>query len=143
MFSLFKFKRPAGDHSFKLPSLDKQNLGKTGEQLARAYLERRGYEIMACNYRVRSGEIDLIACDADTLVFVEVKTRRGQSHGHPLEAVTPAKQRQLSKVALEYLSRHDSPERPVRFDVVSILLSTAGHFEIELMKNAFESSIEL
>ncbi|MDA8165282.1 MAG: YraN family protein [Desulfobacteraceae bacterium] len=112
-------------------------VGRQGEELARRHLERHGYRIIACNYRVRFGEIDLIAEEGETLVFIEVKTRTGPTHGHPLEAVTPAKQRQLARVALEYLSR-ERGERPVRFDVVAVLLNTSGPPRIEIIRNAFE-----
>jgi putative endonuclease len=114
-----------------------QTVGRTGEELARLHLERHGYRILACNYRVRFGEIDLIAEDGGALVFIEVKTRTGSTHGHPLEAVTAAKQRQLARVALDYLSR-EPREQPLRFDVVAVLLGKVGPPRIEVVKNAFE-----
>ena len=113
------------------------SLGKQGELLARAYLEQAGYTILAYNYRARSGELDIVAEEAGTLVFVEVKTRKDTSFGSPFEAVTMKKQRQMAKVALEYLGRHGGPERPARFDVVAVTFAGEAP-RIELMKNAFE-----
>lgn len=115
-------------------------VGRRGEELARRHLEGRGYRILAANYRVRFGEIDLIAEERGTLVFIEVKTRTGITHGHPAEAVTEAKQRQLARVALEYLSR-EQQERPTRFDVVSVLLAKGGPPQIEVIRDAFELPI--
>ena len=80
-------------------------LGRLGEKLALTYLQDLGYKILSRNYRIRLGEVDIIAEDNGTLVFIEVKTRYGDSCGLPFEAVTPRKQRQLSKVALEYIGR--------------------------------------
>jgi len=106
------------------------------------YLQARGYTIIVCNYRLRFGEIDIIADDGGTLVFVEVKTRVGTSFGPPFESVTPHKQRQMSKVALEYIGRHGLADRPARFDVVGILFP-AGETtssmppKVEVVKDAF------
>ncbi|OGQ96149.1 MAG: YraN family protein [Deltaproteobacteria bacterium RIFOXYD12_FULL_57_12] len=118
-------------------------LGKQGEDLAVAYLQRLGYRILARNYRTRLGEIDVIADDGGTLVFIEVKSRVGTTFDRSYEAVTDRKQRQLSKVALEYTARHDLQDRPARFDVVGVLFEPArklapGPARVELVKNAFD-----
>ena len=113
--------------------------GKTGEDLAVRYLENRGYAIVERNYRQRTGEIDIIARDGEYLVFVEVKARRGNRYGSPLDAVTLRKQRQISRVALGFMSRHRCLEVPVRFDVVAVYLC-GQKAKIELIKNAFEYS---
>lgn len=118
----------------------RSSLGKKGENLAKRHLEKLGYTILAQNYRIRLGEIDIVAEDSRTLVFVEVKTRTEMTHGGPLEAITPAKKRQLSKVALEYLGRYGRHDSPARFDVVAILLSSGMVVEIEVIQNAFELS---
>lgn len=97
-----------------------RTLGQRGEALAARYLRRRGYTIVARGQRVRGGEIDLIAVDGRTLVFVEVKTRTSDHAGHPAEAVDAAKQRRLTRLALAYLQRHELMGYPVRFDVVAV-----------------------
>ena len=98
----------------------RQTLGKSGEDLAVAELGRRGYAILARRYRTRYGEIDIIARDGDTTVFVEVKARATGECGTAAEAVTPRKQRRLATMALDYLARHTSTDIPCRFDVVAI-----------------------
>ncbi len=115
-------------------------LGKEGEKLAVQYLQKTGYIILARNYRQKSGEIDIIAKDNSILVFVEVKTRRGTALGSPFAAVTLRKQRQISRVAQEYLSRNNLFEKDARFDVVSIIMDNNSSPRIELLQNAFELS---
>jgi putative endonuclease len=90
------------------------------------------------NYRTRLGEIDIIAEDQGNLVFVEVKTRRGHQCGHPFEAVTPAKCRQISKAALLYLTETGREGQAARFDVVAISFAGGNAPVIELVKNAFD-----
>ena len=85
--------------------------GKRGEEKAAAYLRLKGYKILEKNYRVGQGEIDLIAQRGNRLVFVEVKTRRGNSQGSPLEAVTPHKVKRLSDAAAFYLAQNPSPPK--------------------------------
>lgn len=92
--------------------------GDRGEREAARFLRGRGLRILERGYRTAQGEIDLIARDGDTLVFVEVKSRRA---GEPAEAVTPAKQKRLTLAALHYLRRHDLLEQRCRFDVVAIV----------------------
>jgi putative endonuclease len=115
----------------------RQLLGKTGEDLACRELETRGYVILARRYRQRGGEIDIIARDGATLVFVEVKTRDGHEFGDAAEAVTAWKRRRMAHVALDYMSRHHISECPCRFDVVSIHVD-GGRPAIELFQNAFD-----
>ena len=111
-------------------------LGKMGEDLACRELERRGYAIVARRYRRRGGELDIVAGDGPTIVFVEVKTRDGRLFGEAAEAVTSMKRRRITQLALEYLMRHRLSDCPSRFDVVSIQLET-GHPVIEIYQNAF------
>ena len=114
------------------------NIAKTGESLAVAHLEARGYEILEQNYRAVRGEIDLIAQDNDCIVFIEVKTRRSLKFGLPQAAVTAQKQRQISKVALAYLQAHDLFDAPCRFDVIAIHLSPQLELlKLEQIENAF------
>jgi putative endonuclease len=114
------------------------SLGQRGEELACEELERRGYEIVARRFRVRSGELDVVARDGATLVFVEVKTRTGRAFGEAAEAVTPLKQLRMRRLATEYMMRHRLGECPCRFDVVSIHFD-AGAPAIEIMQSAFDA----
>ncbi|HQU43881.1 MAG: YraN family protein [Planctomycetia bacterium 21-64-5] len=95
-------------------------LGQRGEALAARHLRRRGYRIVARGSRAALGELDLVAVDGRTVVFVEVKTRRSQDAGHPADAVDDDKQRRLTRLAVAYLRRHGLLEYPARFDVVAI-----------------------
>jgi putative endonuclease len=119
---------------------DKISLGQLGETLACQYLSRQGYRILLRNYRTKLGEIDIIAEEQGTLVFVEVKARRGHKCGHPYEAVTPAKCRQISKAALLYLAETGREGDLARFDVLAISFSGEAAPLIELVKNAFDLS---
>ena len=98
----------------------KKLLGNQGERLAAKFLRKQGFKIIARQYKTRMGELDLIARDRDVIVFVEVKTRRSDSAGHPVEAITPAKQKKLTQLALAFLKLHDLLEHSARFDVVTI-----------------------
>jgi putative endonuclease len=117
---------------------ERVKLGKSGEDLACRELERRGYAIIARRYRVRGGELDVIARDGQTIVFVEVKTRASRMFGEAAEAVTPLKQLRMTRLAEEYLARHHLSECPCRFDVVSIDVDT-GAPAIEVIQNAFDA----
>ena len=113
-------------------------LGKRGEDLACQELERRGYVIVARRFRVRSGELDIVARDGGTLVFVEVKARAGHAFGGAAEAITPMKQLRMTRLADEYLVRHHLHECSCRFDVVAIHFD-AGTPDIEVIQNAFDA----
>jgi putative endonuclease len=91
-----------------------------GERAAERHLKRLGYIIVGRSQRGDLGELDLVAVDGRTIVFVEVKTRRGDEAGQPAEAVDLQKQRRLTRLALAYLKRHDLLEYPARFDVVAV-----------------------
>jgi putative endonuclease len=113
-------------------------LGKTGEDLACRELERRGYAILARRYRLRMGEIDIVARDGETIVFVEVKAREGRAFGGAAEAVTATKRRRIVALASHYLTRHHLSNRPCRFDVVSIQME-AEQPVIEVVQSAFDA----
>ena len=113
-------------------------LGKSGESLAEKFLKKKGYSIIHKNFRTRSGEIDLIARYQEILIFVEVKTRSGCHLGSPLDAVTARKQYQVSKVALEFLSKTNLFNSDARFDVISIVYSDKNTLNIEHIENAFD-----
>jgi putative endonuclease len=110
--------------------------GARGEDLAAAYLEKNGYQIIERNYRFERGEIDLIARDGDELVFIEVKARRSSAFGSPLEAVTPQKEEQIKKVAEGYLYEHQIENQACRFDVVAIAYE-GGRPDIQVLRDAF------
>ena len=112
-------------------------LGKQGEDLACRELRRRGYAILARRYRTRFGEIDIIARDGDTLVFVEVKTRRHAGFGGPVAAVNFTKQRRLVNMARSYLMGVDPPEPPCRFDVVGVTMAAGHRPVVDVVVDAF------
>ena len=115
-------------------------LGADGERLAARYLQQRGYRILARGHRQRLGELDLIALDGSTLVFVEVKTWRRGDAGDPSEAVDARKQERLTRAALIYLKRRRLLEHPARFDVVSIVwVERDAQPQIRHFVNAFEA----
>lgn len=118
-------------------SLTRIRTGKRGEELAAGYLAAAGYRIIERNYRCLFGEMDIVAEEGETLVFVEVKSRRSDAYGDPLLAVGQKKQKQISRIALHYLAEHRLRQRPARFDVVAVKLLPEGQ-RIELIRNAFE-----
>lgn len=117
----------------------RKSVGKAGEDLAERHLKRQGYAIVARNYRCPLGEIDLIAVNKRVVVFVEVKTRRMNSSGTPLEAVNAVKQRRLKRAALHYLNKHHLHDRDVQFDVVGISLHSDPP-TIQHVRHAFDFS---
>ncbi|MGN0152274.1 MAG: YraN family protein [Wujia sp.] len=115
-----------------------KNTRKTGsekEAVAAVYLQQQGYRILEQNYRVAQAEIDIVAMDRNTLVFVEVKYRSGCAAGHPLEAVGTAKQRKICRAAVSYMNYKKIPvyETEIRFDVIGILGEEITHIQ-----NAFD-----
>ncbi|MBF0506248.1 MAG: YraN family protein [Nitrospirae bacterium] len=112
-----------------------KRVGRKGEDAAADYLSGIGHKILHRNYRTPLGEADIITSDKDVLVFVEVKARTGTAFGEPFEAVNSRKQHKLKKIALYYLKLLKA-ERPVRFDVVSII-SRNGKNEIKHIIEAF------
>jgi putative endonuclease len=115
----------------------RQQFGKDSESLAARHLKKNGYKILEQNYRNKLGEIDIIAKEKGTLVFVEVKARKTHVFGNPKWAVTPKKQRKISMVALYYLKAANKTHVKARFDVVSFSLAKDNP-QIEIIKNAFE-----
>lgn len=116
-------------------SYNKRKVGTEKEELAADYLRKKGYFIIEKNYRVRQGEIDLVARDGSCIVFVEVKYRAGLRSGDALEAVTRTKIRQISRIALFYLNQKkiNIDSTPIRFDVIAINGDAVTHIE-----NAFD-----
>jgi putative endonuclease len=119
-----------------------KTLGQRGEAAAAGYLRRRGYKIIARGDRLRRrDELDIVALNKETVVFVEVKTRSSPDEGHPAEAVDAIKQRRLTRLAVTFLKRHGLLEHPARFDVVAITWPDGKRRpKIEHIQNAFDAS---
>lgn len=114
-----------------------RRLGASGERVAALALEARGYRIVARNWRCAHGEVDLIAEDGGELVFVEVKTRRGDRLGAPEEAITPRKRQHLVAAAQAYLSKQADEQRAYRFDIVAVALAPTGQLRaVRVYRNA-------
>lgn len=113
-------------------------LGNIGEDIALAYLKKqRGYTVLCRNYRLRTGEIDIIAAHNRTLVFIEVKTRNSLQCGHPAEAVSPHKQKQIIRTAEMYLSAHNITDMPCRFDIIEIFPRISPPRQVHHIIHAF------
>jgi len=114
-------------------------LGARGEDLAVRYLKKKGYKVIERNYRCQWGEIDLVARQGKTLVFIEIKSRTSSDFGLPQDAVGRFKQKKLIQVARAYMAEHRLHETiPARFDVVAVQLTPSGP-EIELITDAFQA----
>ena len=115
----------------------RQRLGQEGEDVAAAALEAAGLTVLERRFRCRTGEIDLVAQEADTLVFVEVKTRGGRGYGTPAEAVHAAKRARMARVAAVWLQRHGGAPPPCRFDVVEVTGEGNGRLAAHHVRDAF------
>lgn len=115
----------------------RQALALAGERAAEVELGRAGLTVLERRFRVKIGEIDLIAERGPLLVFVEVKTRRGTAYGLPAQAVTPAKQRRIARVAAVYLQRRRWTRRPCRFDVIQVFAGPEGVRRVDHIEDAF------
>lgn len=117
--------------------MDRKATGERGEELARKFLKKRGYKIIATNYRCRRGEIDIVARERGMLVFVEVRSKSNLNFGPPEESITAAKQEKMRLAAYHYLERHHALEEPWRIDVVLLELDDRGQARrTELLVNA-------
>ncbi len=126
-----------GERGRDEPRREKKELGRRGEEVALRFLKKKGYRIIEKNYVCKMGEMDIIAKEKDTLAFIEVKARTSREFGPPQLAVNDWKQRQLSKIALNYLKEKRLEDVKARFDVVAIFLGQKDE-EIELIRNAFD-----
>jgi putative endonuclease len=115
-----------------------QDRGAAGEGTAVAYLSRLGYVILDRNFKTRSGEVDIVARDRETTVFLEVKRREAPDHGSAADFVNPAKMRRVVSAARIYAARKGLTETSIRFDVIAIDV-TAGHELIRHHKGAFDA----
>lgn len=112
------------------------DLGARGEQLAAAYLLKKGYIVLETNWRHGRSEVDLIVKDGEILVFVEVKTRTSDYFGRPEIFVTPKKEKMLIRAAHAYMKLTEH-EWEIRFDVISIIWQDEEHSEVEHLEDAF------
>jgi putative endonuclease len=120
-----------------LSGMDHLETGRAGEDLAASYLKKQGYRILERNYRCPYGEMDIIASEGGSVVFVEVKSRRSDHYGDPQNAVGVRKQKKLSLISLLYLNERNIPASNARFDVIAISMQ-AENVQVELIKDAFE-----
>jgi putative endonuclease len=116
----------------------RQRLGESGEDLACRELTNRGYAILERRYRTRHGEIDIVAQDGETIVFVEVRVKTTREFGTAAESVTPSKQRRVVAMAVDYLARNNAINRPCRFDVVAID-GIGKERRIAIIRSAFDA----
>lgn len=113
-------------------------IGNYGEDLARKYIEEKGYSLLEQNFLCKLGEIDLIAKDNNYICFIEVKTRYSQKYGSPLESITPSKQKKIYRTAQYYICINNIHKSYFRFDAIEVIISTNGKNPyINLIKNAF------
>jgi putative endonuclease len=120
-------------------TLGSQNkpLGDRGERMAAEHLERAGWTILARNFRLGHREIDLVARRGEVVAFVEVKTRAGLGYGHPLEAITALKRREIQRVAQIWVERHGRDGDVYRYDAVAVLIIAGGEPVIEHVEDAW------
>jgi putative endonuclease len=111
--------------------------GRKGERIACRYLLRQGFDILARRYRGHSGELDVVAFEKETLVFVEVKTRSSRDFGEPYEFVDWQKQQILRRVAEQFIADNDLGNYAYRFDIVAVLIPAGKDPEVQLFRNAF------
>ena len=112
-------------------------VGQAGEDAVARWYIAAGYTVLDRNWRVREGELDLVVRDASTIAFCEVKTRRGDGFGLPVEAVTARKQQRLRLLAGRWLAAYDGGAGSLRFDVASVRPDGRGGWDVEMLANAF------
>ncbi|NDJ62671.1 MAG: YraN family protein [Chloroflexi bacterium] len=115
-----------------------QTTGQIGERLARQHLRSQGYQILATNWRCAEGELDIVARQAETIVFVEVRARRAPTTESALVSIDPRKQEQLAKLAYLYLDAHDLDSAAWRIDVIAVAIPRAGAAIVEQVVNALD-----
>lgn len=122
-----------------LEYLSRQKTGKKGEDIAAWHLQKLGYHILERNYRSPLGEIDIVARDGETMVFIEVKSRKSEEFGEPELAVGKKKQRKITQISLYYLEHSDDPQANVRYDVVAVKFMS-DNTEVRVIRDAFDAS---
>ena len=128
---------PSEPQKISQPQTANARTGAEGEEAAASYLRRLGWKILDRNWRARHLELDIVAEERDTVVFVEVKTRAESGLQTPFEALTPTKKERLCRAAQAWLEAHDAWSRPCRFDLVCVT-SRAGTYQTELIRNVIE-----
>ncbi len=128
----------AGGAAGKQPP-DRRARGREAEDLAAAFLEARGFEILDRNHAIKLGEVDLVAREADVLCFVEVRSRTSEAQGGPEETVGPQKARRVVAAATDWATRNGGLDRAIRFDVVAVTLLEAEAPRIEHFRGAFDA----
>lgn len=122
-----------------MPSSARDELGRRGEDEAAGYLKKLGYRIVGRRERILRGDIDIVALDGRTVVFVEVRSRSDTEHGHPAETVGNKKQRRIAELAAAYIRRHKLEDQSVRIDVIAVTFPANAPPVIEHYQNAFDS----
>lgn len=122
---------------FRAAGTNNKPLGDRGEQLAVEHLERAGWMVLSRNFRVGHREIDLVARRGETVAFVEVKTRAGLGFGHPLEAISAKKRREIQLVAQVWVERHGRPGDVYRYDAIAVLILAGAEPRIEHVEDAW------
>jgi len=117
--------------------MDKKELGQHGEKLAEKFLRRKGFRIRARNYRCCYGEIDLIAQDRDTVVFVEVRTQSSTRYGTAYDVLKSSKKRHIARAASHYINQYRLMRLPSRYDFVQVIVPESGPPVIEHIENSF------
>jgi putative endonuclease len=118
---------------------DRRARGREAEDLAAAFLERRGLEILDRNHAIKQGEVDLVAREGDVLCFVEVRSRTSDAQGGPEETVSGAKARRVVAAATDWAARNGGADREIRFDVVAVTLLEGEPPRIEHFRGAFDA----
>jgi putative endonuclease len=121
----------------RTPGSQNKPLGDRGERMAAEHLERAGWTILARNFRIGHREVDLVARRGEVVAFIEVKTRAGLGYGHPLEAITALKRREIQRVAQIWVERHGREGDVYRYDAVSVLIIAGGEPVIEHVEDAW------
>jgi putative endonuclease len=115
----------------------RKEFGRRAELAAERELRRQGYRVIGRNLRAAGGEIDLVALEGATVVFVEVRARSTEQVGSPFDSVGPKKRRQLTKLARSFLRQHGLHRQPARFDVVAVVPTANGKVEVTVLRDAF------
>ncbi len=118
--------------------MSRVNIGQWGEDVACRYLSRKKYRIIEKNYRLKTGEIDIIAQKDEYIVFIEVKTRSSNQYGRPSQAVSDFKKKRIVKTALQFICEKKMLNQSIRFDIVEIDYATFNEYQVNHIENAFE-----
>jgi putative endonuclease len=123
-------------------AMDKNEIGALGERIAAQYLQQHHYKLVTTNFSTKAGEVDIIAEQGDTFVFIEVKTRQSTAYGQPAQAVTKAKQKRIIKASLAYIQKQQLTDTNMRFDIIEVLYihDIQQDANVNHIENAFDAS---